>query len=366
MLIIQLKNIIRSVLGRCSIVFEGKSKQSKIKLYCNLVLDRVDGGPNRFLRNLTNSKLVKENLLINNWSLRDCSSALVFSGSWGNSFGKICKKKSIKSVLRVDGFFVPEDEIDLNYQHSSKFQSQMNKRLAYDLKVFDHIIYQSHFSKEICDKYLFKRQTNFSIISNGTNLEHFKPHLNDKNEKLNLILVAKYYPKHLDLALKVFKQVLMKLDAEMTIVGPMRNGSDEVEEYVMRSPILSHEKSSISFKSFVQANELPKILSSHDIFLHVKVGDWCPNAVIEAMACGLPVVCPSWGGTKELIGDAGYSVEGPEWGVSEELIMGMMEAILKISKSLDTFKKNARQNALDNFSIEDVSKKYLKLLNLID
>lgn len=104
MLIIQLKNIIRSVLGRCSIVFEGKSKQSKIKLYCNLVLDRVDGGPNRFLRNLTNSKLVKENLLINNWSLRDCSSALVFSGSWGNSFGKICKKKSIKSVLRVDGF----------------------------------------------------------------------------------------------------------------------------------------------------------------------------------------------------------------------------------------------------------------------
>ena len=286
--------------------------------------------------------------------------------SWGNSFSKFCKKKSIKSVLRVDGFFVPGDEIDLNYQHTEKYQRWMNMRLKYDLEAFDHIIYQSHFSKEICDKYLYNRSYNFSIISNGTDLELFKPYEYSSNERLKIILVAKYYPKHLDLALSVFKQILKHVNADMTIVGPMRNDSEGVKDYVEQSSILNHEKSNVSFKSFVKSDELPKLLSSHDIFLHVKVGDWCPNAVIEAMSCGLPVVCPSWGGTKEIIGNAGISVDGPEWGVDKELIKGMGEAVLKISQDLHSYKKYARQHALENYSINDVSSKYLKLLNLID
>ena len=39
------------------------------------------------------------------------------------------------------------------------------------------------------------------------------------------------------------------------------------------------------------------------LLLHTKVKDPCPSAVIEAMACGLPVVYPASGGTVELVGD---------------------------------------------------------------
>ena len=226
---------------------------SRDRFYCNLILDRVDGGPNRFLKNLITSKLVKDKLLINNWSLKGCSSALVFSGSWGNSFSKVCKYRSIKTILRVDGFFVPDDSIDLDYQHSRKFQKRMNKRLALDLKQFDHIIYQSNFSKEICDKYLFNRKDDFSIISNGTDLDHFKPYGNNNNDRLKIILVAKYYPKHLDLALSIFKQIFKHINADMTIVGVMRDGTEGVKDYVEKSLILNLEKPNVSCKSFVKA-----------------------------------------------------------------------------------------------------------------
>ena len=366
MLITKIKTLVRTLIGVMSVTFMSEVPKSGSKFYCNLILDRVDGGPNRFLKNLTTSKRVRGNLQTNNWSLRGCSSALVFSGSWGNSFSIVCKKKSIKSILRVDGFFVPEDKIDLNYQHSEKFQRRMNRRLAYDLEAFDHIIYQSHFSKEICDEYLYHRRSGFSIISNGTDINHFKPGNYISNKELKIIVLAKHYPKHLDLALSIFKEIQKYENVEMTIVGTMRNGTEGVKEYVNQSSIISLENSNIKFKSFIKLDNLPALLSSHDVFLHVKVGDWCPNAVIEAMSCGLPVVCPSWGGTKEILGNAGISVDGPKWGVNKQLIEGMAQAVLKISKDLNTYKENARKHAIKNHSIDDVSSKYLKLLNLIN
>ncbi len=49
------------------------------------------------------------------------------------------------------------------------------------------------------------------------------------------------------------------------------------------------------------------------VLLHTKVKDPCPTLVIEAMACGLPVVHPASGGTVELVGDeAGIGVPHPD------------------------------------------------------
>ena len=48
------------------------------------------------------------------------------------------------------------------------------------------------------------------------------------------------------------------------------------------------------------------------LLLHTKVQDPCPSVVIEAMACGLPVVYPASGGTLELVGEeAGIGVRIP-------------------------------------------------------
>ena len=55
--------------------------------------------------------------------------------------------------------------------------------------------------------------------------------------------------------------------------------------------------------------DAPDLLRRAHLLLHTKVNDPCPTAVIEAMACGLPVVYPASGGTVELVGDeAGIGV----------------------------------------------------------
>ena len=358
---IKLKNFLRLIFALWKLIFE-KVDTNKNRIYFNLIGRNVTGGPDRFLKSITSSDHLKDKFEITNWSLKGCRSALVFSSSWGNSFTTLCRLLNVKSVLRVDGFYVPDDKIDEDFQLSLSFRRWLNSRLKKDLIRFDHIIYQSNFSKEICDKYLFKREKNFSIIANGTNVNYFQPNLKINNEKLKIVVLGKHYPKHLNLALDIFTEVLNVIDAEMIIIGPLRNGVDGVSNYINKSGREDKVLKNIKCLGIKTYDQLPSLLSSADIFLHVKVGDWCPNAVLEAMASGLPVVCPSWGGTKELVGDAGVIVEGPEWEVSTELTEGMVQGILKISKSLLHYKKLARSRTINEFNIEDVSKKYLNVL----
>ena len=59
--------------------------------------------------------------------------------------------------------------------------------------------------------------------------------------------------------------------------------------------------------------DAPGVFRRAHVLLHTKVNDPCPTTVIEAMACGVPVVYAASGGTVELVGDeAGVGVPHPD------------------------------------------------------
>src|SRR5262249_56723693 len=61
----------------------------------------------------------------------------------------------------------------------------------------------------------------------------------------------------------------------------------------------------VEFAGRYPQRDAPALYRRADVLLHTKVQDPCPTAVIEAMACGVPVVYSASGGTVELVGDKG-------------------------------------------------------------
>jgi glycosyltransferase involved in cell wall biosynthesis len=120
----------------------------------------------------------------------------------------------------------------------------------------------------------------------------------------------------------------------------------------------------ITFQAPFLQREAPDLYRKHDIFLHTKIQDVCPGVVIEAMACGLPVVYSLSGGVPELVGsDAGVGVvTEADW---EKRIPPdpklWADAVLRVVENREKYSENARKRAVEQFDIKPWLEKHREI-----
>ncbi len=107
---------------------------------------------------------------------------------------------------------------------------------------------------------------------------------------------------------------------------------------------------------------IEKILSIADVFIMPSETESFGLAALEAMACGVPVVCTNTGGLPEL-NIHGYSGFIANVGDTDAMT-GYVLTILESDASLDQFRANARQNSL-KFGIEKIVPQYESLYNAL-
>jgi glycosyltransferase involved in cell wall biosynthesis len=62
----------------------------------------------------------------------------------------------------------------------------------------------------------------------------------------------------------------------------------------------------------VGQRELAEILRTQDVYVAASLNDPCSNALLEALACGLPALYARSGGHAELVGEAGLGFDNPQ------------------------------------------------------
>ncbi len=146
------------------------------------------------------------------------------------------------------------------------------------------------------------------VLRNAVDTNRFKPLKNKTlrnsyNIKENTVLIL--FIGYLD----IFKGIFELIDAFYEVNTKNRNtkliiiGEGPKEEELKEKVLEMGLKKSVIFTGKISPADIPKYYQSADIFVLPSHTEGFPLVIIEAMACGLPVIASSIGGIPEIIED---------------------------------------------------------------
>jgi glycosyltransferase involved in cell wall biosynthesis len=186
-----------------------------------------------------------------------------------------------------------------------------------------------------------------TLIRNYVETEVFKP-LDRTKQKGSICYIGRLQGiKNLTALLEALKGLPYTLD----IIG-----SGQQEEELKRFAINSKVKA--NFLGNIPNHELPEILSAHELFVLPSLLEGMPKTLLEAMACGLPVIGTNVEGIKEVIkhGENGILCDTDSGSIRKAITSVMEDEGLR--KKLG---KNARRTIEKGFSLEKLVEKELEL-----
>ncbi|MEP6892602.1 MAG: glycosyltransferase family 4 protein, partial [Gaiellaceae bacterium] len=189
----------------------------------------------------------------------------------------------------------------------------------------------------------------WEILHNAVDVNHFTPARSTPTGGPVLLLGGDQTQAYrLELGLRTFASVLSVLpSARLIVTGRLVSPAEPLLEELGLSPY-------VELLGRYSQREAPEIMRRAHLLLHTKVQDPCPSVVIEAMACGLPVVYPASGGTVELVGDeAGIGVLHPTSFERDEPPepAELAEAVLRVVDDRDAYAEAARTRAVARFAL---------------
>ena len=272
----------------------------------------------------------------------------------------LLRNKRIPFVLNQNGIFYP------GWFNGDCYS--MNTRMQTAYHHADYVFWQSNFCRHAADFFLGKRHSPGEVLYNSVDTGFFSPDPSKAQNSTFVFLHTGKIPRHANYSLSLIISALSYarlsgLNASLWIAGLV-----EDVEHVHRS---AHSLNVMDFVNltgpYTQA-EAPSIYTKADAYITLKYQDNCPNAVVEAMACGLPVLYSASGGTTELVGtEAGLGLDVPQdW---DRTHMPSVECVCQgmhqIAASSQQFSSSARTRALTRFSLESWIAKHQQVFHML-
>jgi glycosyltransferase involved in cell wall biosynthesis len=253
----------------------------------------------------------------------------------------LARRRSVPVVVNQDGVAYPG--------WAGERTEELNGPYRRALRAAAHVLYQSEFSKRSADEFLGEPPGTWEILPNAVDLAQFTPAASPPAGGPVLLLGGDQTQAYrLELGLRTFAQVLAaEPDGRLLVTGRLVSAAE---------PLIAELGlgGRVELVGRYSQREAPDLIRRAHLLLHTKVQDPCPSVVIEAMACGLPVVYPASGGTVELVGDdAGVGVPHPvSWERDEPPAPeDLAAAVHQVLGNLSGYGAAARRRAEQRFDL---------------
>jgi glycosyltransferase involved in cell wall biosynthesis len=241
-------------------------------------------------------------------------------------------------------------------------------------RLASRVIYQSEFVRGWWERVHGPTPVASRVIYNGVDLQAYTP-LGDEQppqDRWRLLMVEGNLMGGYEQGLQVGAQLLERLTTghaselgrpvELMIVGRVAKELQRRWEAYLE-PLAAQAR--ITWAGLAPRHSIPAIDRSAHLLYSADVNPACPNAVIEALACGLPALAFDTGALPEIVTpSAGRIVPygGNPWRLDPPDISALARGALEILQAGAAMRKAARERAEAAFGLEAMVEAYLDFL----
>jgi glycosyltransferase involved in cell wall biosynthesis len=288
------------------------------------------------------------------------------------------KRRGTRLVQRLDGMNWMHQVQPTGIRHRLRAEYG-NLLLAFIRSRFaDAVVYQSDFAREWWERVHGRTKTAHTTIHNGVNLDIFNPEgLGERpSDRIRLLLVEGSLmggyelglANALDLAVGIAERISSS-HSQPNRVELMVAGRIEGDQQAYWDKKLAEKdragKVKITWSGVIPHPCIPEIDRSAHLLYSADLNPACPNAVIEAIACGTPVVAFRTGALLEIVTpEAGRIVPygGDPWQLEKPDVPGLVEGAIEVLEDQRRFRAGARARAEAAFDLERMVDRYIKVL----
>ena len=263
---------------------------------------------------------------------------------------QLLKERQVPIVSNQNGVFYKA-------WYEGNWQEQ-NARMGLAYHASDWVFYQSEFCRRAAEHFLGARAGPGEVLFNAIDTNHFIPRhsvIEPRNPYTFLVTgkIGNHLAYRLENTISALRYARADgLDARLLVAGWVEFGARRSADRLAQQLGVDAE---VTYLGPYTQDQAPKIYQSADAYIITKHNDPCPNTVLEAMACGLPVLYSNTGGVPELVGNvAGVAVACIEdWEsvhVPDPVLLG--EGMLLIAQCHESYSFQARQVAIQRFDIQ--------------
>jgi len=309
----------------------------------------------------------------------NCQAILVIGGT-RNLIGLWkARKRDIPIIQRLDGMNwfhrvrLSNGKLRTGWRHYIRAEYGNWILSTIRTRIATTIVYQSKFTKDWWDrKYGALSKPNWTIY-NGVDLDQFSPskQLETPKDRYRIIMVEGSllggYEQGLEAAFEMIQHLshLMvedKKKIELMIIGKVSEATRYFYEQWLRQKGLDY---SLNWVGVVPHEKIPEFDRSAHFLYSSDLNAACPNSVIEALACGLPVVSFDTGALPEIVTkNAGVITPygGDPWKLEKPDTHTLAKSAMEILIQQPKYREGARRRAEESFGLETMIDAYVNVL----
>jgi glycosyltransferase involved in cell wall biosynthesis len=267
---------------------------------------------------------------------------------FADELARWARSHDIKVVWNQDGVAYPA--------WAGRHAAGLNATMRAAMRHSDHVLYQSEFCRASAGHFLGVPAAPAEVLPNCVDTDRFRPAPAPLPSTPWTLLAAGSHQHRARVirAVEVAAELRRRgREVRLVIAGPL-DWDNAAADLARTVRDLGVEALVELLPSYTQ-REAPAIFQRAHALLHLKYKDPCPTVVIEALACGVPVVGSRSGGLPELVSDdAGVLLDVPDsWDEIHVPGAGVAaEAVTRVMQDHGRWREAARRRAEQRFRRE--------------